>query len=133
MNFTFDMTEIVRGIKDAVDEMHDNAQEAAEAVNDWWLGEAKDLAPFLEGFLTSDIAGEVFYDGKVAYSVVYVPSNATSSQYAIRMHEGFYNLGKKSVSKQAKVGKTVGRHFITRPLDYGRDKMREILIETMKM
>ncbi len=92
-------------------------------------GEAKDLAPFREGHLTESIRGEVVQEqttGKMA-AVVYVPANHQAASYAVRMHEGSYNLGAGSVAKQQRVGKQVGRKFITRALDNKRDRIRKII------
>ena len=88
-------------------------------------GEAKDLAPFKEGHLTESIRGEVA-QGKSA-AVIYIPDNHQAASYAIKMHEETYNLGQGSLAKQQRVGKQVGRKFITRAMENKVGKIRRII------
>ncbi|MCD8295475.1 MAG: hypothetical protein LUE27_09585 [Clostridia bacterium] len=107
------------------------ARRAMDAVGGFLNGEAKDLAPGDEGFLTADISNEtVPYKDSFA-AVIYIPSNAASSKYAIPMHENVYKLGANSLAKQRKVGKTVGRKFITRALEGSMDTIRAIIADEM--
>lgn len=130
--FSIDVSEFTRGVERALKDQAKREANAAEEIADWWLGEAKDLAPFCEGFLTADLTQETGLDGQTRYAAVYVPANCPSASYAITMHEGLYNLGKKSVSKARKLGKDVGPRFITRPMDYGREKIREIVFYCLR-
>lgn len=107
----------------------DKARGALREIANEVSGEAKDLAPFKEGHLTESIRGEVVEaeSGSGMAAVIYVPSNHQAASYAIKMHENTYNLGPGSVAKQKRVGKTVGRKFITRAMDARRDRIRKII------
>ena len=126
MGFKFDLRPLNRAIEAEQKRMQTRKRQTAEDVKDYWIGEIKDLTPIDEGHLTESITGRVEQTPDSTKVIAYVPSNHQAASYAIKMHEGIYNLGKKSRSKQARVGKTVGAHYITRPLDYGRGKIREI-------
>ena len=123
----------MRAFRDRIDQvlaqMPERAHRAMNEIANDVSGEAKDLAPFKEGHLTESIRGEVVQDqntGKLA-AVVYVPANHQASSYAIKMHENFYNLGPGSVMKQQRVGKQVGRKFITRAMDNRRARIQKII------
>lgn len=123
-----DMSKFRSGVEKALESVPRRAFGALnECVNEV-SGEAKDLAPFKEGHLTESIRGEVEKerDGNMI-GIVYVPSNHQAASYAVKMHEGTYNLGPGSVAKQQRVGKTVGRKFITRALDNKQDRLRKII------
>ena len=100
---------------------------AMDAVGGYVNGEAKDLTPVDEGFLTADVSNRTVQYKQSFAAVVYIPSNATSSKYAIPMHENKYHLGKNSLEKQRKVGKPVGRKFIERALWGHADDIRGII------
>lgn len=93
------------------------ARRAMNAVGGYLAGEAKERSPVDEGFLTADIANRTIENKGSFSAAIYIPSNATSSDYAIPMHEGSYTPGEKSLAKQIKTGKAVGRKFITRAID----------------
>ena len=95
-------------------------------------GEAKDLAPFWRGFLTADITFEANADQRGAVGVVFVPANAPSAQYAVEMHEGNYNLGKNSIAKQHRIGKPVGRRYISRAIEGNRQRIMKIIERRLK-
>ena len=123
----------MRAFRDRIDQvlaqMPERARRAMTEIANDVSGEAKDLAPFKDGHLMESIRGEVVQDqntGQMA-AVIYVPANHQASSYAIKMHEGTYNLGPGSVAKQIRVGKTVGRKFITRALDNKRERLRKII------
>ena len=52
----------------------------------------------------------------------------TVGAYAARMHEGTYNLGPKSLSKQQRLGVRVGRKFLERALN---DEKRQLEAEML--
>ncbi len=105
---------------------------ALQEVADHISGEAKDMAPFDEGILTENIRGDVQNRGGIEAAVISVPSNAPSKDYAIPMHEGDYNLGEGSLAKQSRVGKQVGKGYITRAIDDNRTKIKEIITDNLK-
>ena len=100
---------------------------AMDSIGGFLNGEAKDLAPVDEGFLTADISNRTVEYRRSYAAVIYVASNGNSSQYAVRMHENQYNLGQNSLDKQRRVGKVVGRKFITRAIDGNTRNIREII------
>ena len=88
----------------------------AEQIADKWIGEAKNNAPKDNGNLEMDITQRVeFIDGTWVINC-YVPDNAPSSSYAVKMHEEEYNLGVNSVAK-ANLGFSVGNKYIKRVMD----------------
>ncbi len=96
-------------------------------------GETKKRTPVDEGTLTADARGEV-QDYKSSYAaVISIPANAPSSSYAIKMHEGSYNLGEKSQKKAAKVAVGVGRKYITRAIDDNTEKINNTLAHELKL
>ena len=105
---------------------------AMNAVGGFLNGEVKDLTPVEEGFLTADVSNTTVQYRDSFASVIYIPSNAASSKYAIPMHENQYHLGKDSLEKQRKVGKPVGRKFITRAMYGHLDDIRGIIMRELK-
>lgn len=93
-----DVIRKINSIAEAVEaETLKTAQQAAAFLE----GESVKRAPHLQGFLEKAHKHEVQETpGKVVEAVVYVASNAAASSYAIRMHEGHYNLGPGSKQKQ---------------------------------
>ncbi len=104
---------------------------AMDAVGGYLNGEVKKRTPIREGFLTADVSNKTVAYKKSFAAVVYVPSNATSSKYAIPMHEGKYNLGIKSIQKRRKLGTLVGRKYITRALWDNVKTIRAIIKKEM--
>ena len=104
---------------------------AIDAVGGYLNGEVKDLTPVDKGNLTADVSNRTVEYKESFAAVVYIPSNAASSQYAIPMHENQYHLGKESQEKQRKVGKPVGRKFITRAMEGHMDDIRGIIAREM--
>jgi hypothetical protein len=101
-------------------------QNIGEQIADKWIGEAKNNAPIDKGFLTADITQRVeFIDGTWVINC-YVPVNAPSASYAIKIHEEEYNLGANSLAKQAK-GFEVGNKYIKRAMDDVQDDMPRII------
>lgn len=132
-DITLDLSRLIPNIRSTIRDRERAARKALEEIADWWAGEAKDLAPFREGFLTADITQTCGLDGKSMYAAVYIPSNAPSASYALEMHEGFYRLGKKSEAKAAKLGTDVGRRFISRPLEGGQSEILEIFKDNLSI
>lgn len=103
-----------------------------DAVGGYLNGEAKDLTPVEEGFLTADVSNQTVQYRDSFASVIYIPANAASSKYAIPMHENQYHLGPDSLEKQRRVGKPVGRKFITRAMYGHLDDIRGIIMRELK-
>lgn len=106
---------------------------AMDAVGGFLNGEVKDLTPQDDGFLTADVSNETVEFKESFAAVIYIPNNANSAQYAIPMHENEYNLGPKSLDKQRKVGKPVGRKFITRAMDGNAEDILGIIESEVKV
>ena len=109
------------------------AKRAMDAVGGFLNGEAKDLTPVDEGFLTADVSNRTVEYKKSYAAVIYIPSNGSSAQYAVPMHENEYILGPKSLDKQKKVGKVVGRKFITRAIDGNLKNIKAIIVSEAKI
>lgn len=103
------------------------ARRAMDAVGGFLNGEIKDLTPQDDGFLTAEVSNTTVAYKKSYATVVYIPSNGQSAKYAIPMHENKYFPGIKSKDKMRKVGKVVGRKFITRGMDENRREIVEII------
>ncbi|CAB4122127.1 Bacteriophage HK97-gp10, putative tail-component [uncultured Caudovirales phage] len=88
---------------------------------------AKDYAPVDEGNLEDAITVQHDRAGINGRTKVYVfvdeshpvdnRDGHTVGEYAMRMHEGSYNLGEKSLAKQAGLGVTVGPKYLERAAD----------------
>ena len=131
--FRFNTRELGRRIQEAA---RANGAAALKAMNDtghFLRGQVQLRTPVDKGNLTADIAMEVVPFKKSLATVLYIPSNAPSSQYAIPMHEGNYDLGENSREKQRKVNVMVGRKFITRAIDENRATIKEIIKSNLKI
>lgn len=115
--FRYNTRELAAAVQRELMLFPDRARRAMNAVGGYLAGEAKERSPIDEGFLTADIANRTIENKGSFSAAIYIPSNATSSDYAIEMHEGNYTPGEKSFAKQIKTGKAVGRKFITRAID----------------
>ena len=89
--------------------------------------------PIDEGMLTANIRFDVLKYKKSYATALYVASNAASSNYAVRMHEGTYRLGPHSASKQSKVSVKVGRKYITRAIDDNTRETMEVIVGRLKL
>ena len=96
MGFKFDLGPLNRAIEAEQKRMQTRKRQTAEDVKDYWIGEIKDLTPIDEGHLTESITGRIEQTPDSTKVIAYVPSNHQAASYAIKMHEGIYNLGKKS-------------------------------------
>lgn len=115
--FRYNTRDLAAGIQRELTMQPIRARRAMNAVGGYLAGEAKERSPIDEGFLTADITNTTIENQKSFSAAIYIPSNATSADYAIEMHEGNYTPGWKSQEKSKKTGKAVGRKFITRAID----------------
>ena len=122
--FRVNIREFGRRIQEAARANGAAAMKAMQDVGHYLRGQVQLRTPVDEGNLTADIAMRVVEYQRSMATVLFIPSNAPSSQYAIRMHEGFYRLGDNSIEKQRKVNVIVGRKFITRAIDDNRTTLR---------
>lgn len=125
--FRFNTRRLGEGVRRALQAQPVKTRHAMDAVGGYLNGEAKDLAPVDEGFLTADISNRTVQYKESFAAVVYIPSNAASSKYSIPMHENQYHLGRNSMEKLRKLGKPVGRKFITRAMFGHADDIRGII------
>lgn len=105
-------------VKDAVEEaMHD--------VTDDLVRTSSETAPHKEGILEQSFGKSVTWRGNQVIGVVdYSVKAENGFDYSVKMHEGIYNLGKKSEEKAISGGGVgmsgtsyeVGSRFLTRPL-----------------
>lgn len=130
--FRFNTRQLGEKVRAALQAQPVKTRRAMDAVGGFLNGEVKDLTPVEEGFLTADVSNQTVQYRDSFASVIYIPSNAASSKYAIPMHEGQYRLGKDSLEKQRKVGKPVGRKFITRAMYGHLDDIRGIIMRELK-
>ena len=114
--FRFNTRQLGDNVRKALQAQPVKTRRAMDAVGGYLNGEVKDLTPVEEGFLTADVSNRTVRYKESFASVIYIPSNAASAKYAIPMHENQYHLGPDSLEKQRKVGKPVGRKFITRAM-----------------
>lgn len=130
--FRFNTSGLSANIRQILNDRPAAARRAMNAVGGYLNGEAKDLCPVDEGFLTSEISNKTVVNPKSYAAVIYVPQNGQSASYAVAMHENHYNLGKNSRLKQRKVGKIIGRKFITRALDANVKEIKSIIKAELK-
>ena len=125
--FRFNTRQLGEAVRRELQSYPLRARRAMDAVGGFLNGEVKDLVPVDEGFLTADVSNVTVEYRRSFASVIYIPSNGQSAKYAIPMHENRYNLGRKSRDKQRRVGKLVGRKFITRAMDGNVSDIKEII------
>ena len=131
--FRFNTNVFGARIRDILQSQPLRTRRAMDAVGGYLNGEVKKRTPIDEGFLTADVSNKTVQFKKSFAAIVYIPSNAVSSKYAVPMHEHRYHLGRKSMQKQRKVGKLVGRKYITRALWDNLKTIREIIISEVKL
>ena len=116
IKLSFDTSGFLRGLR-MLEKMSVDARiAAAEQIGDVMIGRAKNNAPVDEGSLTQDITHTVENKDGTIVVYCYVPANAPSASYAIKIHEDTYNLGPNSLAKAAK-GFSVGNKYIRRAMD----------------
>jgi hypothetical protein len=125
--FRFNTSGLSANIRQILNDRPAAARRAMNAVGGYINGEAKELCPVDEGFLTSEISNRTVVNPKSYAAVIFVPQNGQSAPYAIAMHENHYFLGPNSKLKQKKVGRIVGRKFITRALDANVRTIKRII------
>ena len=130
--FRFNTSGLSANIRQILNDRPAAARRAMNAVGGYLNGEAKDLCPVDEGFLTAEISNKTVVNPKSYAAVIFVPQNGQSASYAVAMHENHYNLGKNSKLKQRKVGKIIGRKFITRALDANVKEIKSIIKSELK-
>jgi hypothetical protein len=111
----------------------DKIKEAMTDAGHFLRGEVQLRTPFKEGFLTSDVTFAVIPYKHSHATVLYIPSNAPSAPYAVRMHEATYNLGPGSRAKQEKVPVKVGREYLTRAIDDNREEIVKAIVDKLKL
>ena len=131
--FRVNTREFGRRIQEAARANGAAALKAMQDTGHYLRGQVQLRTPVDEGNLTADIAMRVVQYQRSLATVLFIPSNAPSSQYAIPMHEGFYQLGENSREKQRKVNVMVGRKFITRAIDDNRATIKEIIKSNLKI
>ena len=131
--FTVNTRDFGRRVNDAVNDMRRKSVKIMEGVKNLAMQESRLNAPVDEGHLTHDITGTVKENDKSVSAVIYVPHGASSSEYAVAMHENYYNLGKHSKEKQEKdPAHTVGRKYITRAIEDNREEIKKQIEEELK-
>ena len=130
--FRFNTRQLGEKIRAQLQSQPVKTRRAMDAVGGYLNGEVKDLTPVDEGFLTADVSNRTVQYKDSFASVIYIPSNAASSKYAIPMHENQYQLGQNSLEKQRKVGKQVGRRFITRAIYGNMPDIRGIIMRELE-
>lgn len=96
-----------RVANEAVDQAKQGTNEVAEDL----LNVSQKLAPLDQGFLIS--SGSV--DSATQQGDSIVARTGFNTEYALRMHEDFYNLGNTSRQKPGYEGMTVGRKYLEKP------------------
>lgn len=75
---------------------------------------AVEFCPIDEGTLVNSIEKTVADEHGSLVAVIRVPLNSPAADYAVSMHEDFYQPGTLSRRKAARVGHDVGRKYIVR-------------------
>lgn len=126
VKISFDASEFQKGLRRLEQMSVDARMAAAEQIGDVMVGRAKNNAPVDEGNLTQDITHTVENRDGTIVVYCYVPVNAPSASYAIKIHEDTYNLGSNSLAKAAK-GFSVGNKYIRRAMDDSVKDIGEII------
>ena len=108
---------LIERLKNAPKKIEKNIKIALRNIGYLIQREARRRAPYRDGDLERSIE---FKTGR-KYVDILVPVNSRAGRYAKIMHEGKYNLGKKSSAK----GGDVGRLYIKRAIDDNEDKIQE--------
>lgn len=108
---------------EAVNNIEKGVNEVAEDL----LSASQKLAPLDEGGLmeSGNVDKAVNLSGSIKASVGY------NKEYALRMHEDFYQLGDTSARKSGFDGMQVGRKYLEQPLTIYGVKYIEYLTERM--
>lgn len=97
---------------------------------------AKMMAPVDQGNLEAAIKTVKTYEGRGRLAIDVMVDTASGPErlaiYAIVMHEGEYELGPKSLEKQASVPVIVGNRYLTRAGDEERDRLNSLMIDIVE-
>ena len=118
---------ITANIEKAMRENRANIEKAISDIGDVALWESVKRAPKDAGDLEDSIKKHMGKDVDGTSVAIVIPNNSDAASYALPMHEGIYSLGEDSEMKQAKAGVEVGRKFITRGIEAGKNKFLLIL------
>lgn len=134
----------VTGVKETIlrlrnigDRVHENARKTMHRAADRIAKRAAQMAPVDKHNLEEAIEKRVTYEGpkgRLAIDVGIKDSvnGVDVSQYAVIMHEGYYELGPKSEEKQVRTGVKVGRDFLTRAAKEEQEKLAARMIAGVK-
>ena len=111
---------------------HAKVRKAVSECGDVGVLESARRAPVDEGMLVSSITKEVGASAEGQIARIMIPVNAPGAAYALAMHEDQYQLGEKSLAKQASAGVEVGRKYLTRGAEAGIPKYEEIIKDNLK-
>ncbi len=112
-----DIKAMIEKLKKVDKELCDEAaRDIIDKCTDKLKRESVDRTPIDEGFLVASQKSEVVTEKGVVTGHVFIPANSPASDYALPIHEGHYNLGAKSLQKQAASKVVVGRKFLERAL-----------------
>jgi hypothetical protein len=131
--FRWNTRDLQQAVQRELRRVPEKAKRAMDGVGGYINGEVRKRTPVDEGHLTASITNETVEYRKSSATVIYVPSNAPSAEYAIATHENDYNIGADSQKKQQKTGKKVGKKYITRALDENRDRIVKIIKKEMEV
>ncbi|MBR2363671.1 MAG: hypothetical protein IKA79_00580 [Lentisphaeria bacterium] len=118
---------ITANIEKAMRENRANIENAISDIGDVALWESVKRAPKDAGDLEDSIKKHMGKDVDGTSVAIVIPNNSDAASYALPMHEGIYSLGEDSEMKQARAGVEVGRKFITRGIEAGKNKFLLIL------
>ena len=118
---------ITANIEKAMRENRANIGKAISDIGDVALWESVKRAPKDAGDLEDSIKKHMGKDVDGTSVAIVIPNNSDAASYALPMHEGIYSLGEDSEMKQARAGVEVGRKFITRGIEAGKNKYLLIL------
>ena len=133
VKFKVNTQNLQRGITRLIRDHRESCKRAAGVVGEFLVGEAKARAPVDTGQLTQDITHTGIIGSNDITIVIYVPVNAPSAKYAVKMHEWEYALGVKSRAKQARVSVTVGRKYLSRAIDDNREEIMETFVKELRL
>ena len=118
---------ITANIEKAMRENRANIEKAISDIGDVALWESVKRAPKDAGDLEDSIKKHMGKDVDGTSVAIVIPNNSDAASYALPMHEGIYSPGEDSEMKQARAGVEVGRKFITRGIEAGKNKFLLIL------
>ena len=133
LKFRFNTRDFDAGVRKALLQHPQQAMRAMRDIKNLLVKEARWRCPKDEGHLRHEITGDVQQNASSLAACVYVPANSPASEYAVWIHEGQYNLGKKSMDLQRKTpGVVIGPKYITRAIEENRERIVAIMREALK-